>query len=549
MPLSKNSHMTRIARCLNAPYHHAIVAVLALATIGISRALAQDEEIVDPNNPAIGAEVLRLPGLQDLGRRSSGAQVEVLLALRFNQPDELQQLVWEQSDRNSQNYHQYLTSDQFAERFGPTLEQLKRVTSELQQAGFQVTKTSSDRLLVHATAPSVTVENYFKTEIHSVRQDSNEDRYMNVKPALLPDALIPLVKAVHIDNLVVAKVGVRRGSITGPIQGPDSGFTPVALANCYSFPVQHGKDGKGHAAAIIIDSDILDSDLNAFFAYFPINRTGTITRESVDGGIIGSTSNGTDFRETALDTETIGGLAPGADIIIYVIPSLTDVAINDAANQIISDKKAEVVNMSFGGGENQDPTFESILLQGNAKGITFVASSGDNGSSSGDGNGVEWPSVEPRVLALGGTVLSQSSGKYVRNQAWTGSGGGVSAKFTIPTYQKGVSGKASTTHRNVPDLAFPSQFADIFAGGIWLAFGGTSWSSPIYVALQLEVNQVQGSRFGWVNRSVYSLFKSSRYEYFYDVTEGSNGNYNAKKGYDNVTGIGSPRGEAFANNL
>src|ERR1700730_9292122 len=117
MPFRQNSQMTRIARCLSAPHHHAIVAGLVLATIGISRTLAQDEEAVDPNNPAIGAEVLRLPGLQDLGRRSSGAQVEVLLALRFNHPDQLQQLVWEQSDRDSPNYHQYLTPDQFSERF------------------------------------------------------------------------------------------------------------------------------------------------------------------------------------------------------------------------------------------------------------------------------------------------------------------------------------------------------------------------------------------------------------------------------------------------
>jgi kumamolisin len=546
---AKTQKMIKITACRKAPYHQAIVAGLALAMIGISRVQAQDEEVVGPNNPAIGAEVLQLSGLQDLGRRSNGAPVEVLLGLRFNHAGELNQLVQEQSDRNSSNYHRYLTSEQFAERFGPTLEQLNRVTNELEKAGFQVTKISANRLLVHAIAPSVTVESYFKTEIHTVRQDSAVDRYMNVKAALLPDALIPLVKAIHIDNLVVAKVGASADGITGPIQGPDQGFTPVALANCYDFPVQHGKGGKGHTAATIIDSDILDSDLNAFFAYFPITRTGTITHESVDGGIIGSTSNGTDFRETALDTETIGGLAPGADIIIYVLPALTDVAINDAANQIITDKKAEVVNMSFGGGENSDPTFASILKEGNAKGITFVASSGDNGSSSGDGNGVQWPAVEPRVLALGGTVLSQSSGKYVRNQAWSGSGGGVSAIVAIPTYQKGVSGEASKTHRNVPDLAFPSQFADIYAGGIWLAFGGTSWSSPIYVALQLEVNQVQGSRFGWVNPSVYSLFKSSGYANFYDVTNGSNGTYNAKKGYDNVTGIGSPRGQAFANNL
>jgi hypothetical protein len=33
---------------------------------------------------------------------------------------------------------------------------------------------------------------------------------------------------------------------------------------------------------------------------------------SVEGGIVGTPSNGTDFRERALDSETIGGLAPGA---------------------------------------------------------------------------------------------------------------------------------------------------------------------------------------------------------------------------------------------
>jgi kumamolisin len=534
-----------------ASYHHAIVVSLALATIGISRARAQDEEAVDPNNPAIGAEVLQVPGLQDLGRRSSGAPVEVVVTLRFNHPDELHRLIREQSESSSANYRRYLTSDQFAERFGPTVEQLNRVTSELQQAGFQVTETSSNRLLVHATAPSVTVENYFKAEIHTVLQDSDGDRYMNVKPALLPNALIPLVKAVHIDNLVVAKVGVHRDSITGPIQGPDRGFTPVALANCFHFPVQHGSDGKGHTAAIIIPSDVADTDLNTFFAFFPITRTGTITRESVDGGVVGSTNAAMD--EAALDTETIGGLAPGANIILYIIPNLSTVAIDDAANQIVSDNKAEAVNMSFGGAEFKDVTFESALTQGNAEGITFVAASGDHGSASGSGNGAVWPAVEPHVLALGGTVLSQSGGKYVRDQAWSGSGGGVSAIFAIPSYQKGVSGKASKTNRNLPDLAFPAQFADIFAGGVWLAFGGTSWSSPIYVALQLEVNQVQGgffrTRFGWVNPSIYELFERSGYTNFYDVTKGSNGNFNAKRGYDNVTGIGSPKGEAFAEAL
>lgn len=251
-----------------------------------------------------------------------------------------------------------------------------------------------------------------------------------------------------------------------------------------------------------------------------------------------------DVDETALDTETIGGLAPGANIILYLIGQLSLRDINGAADTIVSDNKAEAVNMSFGGSEITNKTFEAALKKGNAEGITFVASSGDNGSNRGR---VNWPAVEPRVLALGGTDISYSGGQYVHDQAWSGSGGGVSKKFMIPFYQKGVRGKASKTKRNVPDVAFPSYYTDTHVSGAWVNLEGTSWSSPTYVALQLEINQVKGTRLGWINPAIYRVFKTEGYAAdFYDVTQGSNGRYGAKVGYDNVTGIGSPIGEALA---
>jgi kumamolisin len=521
--------------------HHAfILSGLALTSLGVNRVYAENLTATAADNPAIGAEVLNVPGVQDLGRRAGSAPIDVLVTLRFNHTEELDQLLNEQIDPSSSNYRKFLTAAQFDERFGPTTEQLDRVTSELQQAGFQITNTSSNRVLVYAKASSAIVENFFKTEIHSVKQADGSDRYMNVTPALLPDTLIPLVLGVHVDNLIVAKVGVHSDTITGPIQGPDGGYTPVALANSFNFPVQNGHDGTGHTAAIIIDSNVADSDLSSFFSYFPITRTGTITREIVSG--TGATNK--DVDETALDTETIGGLAPGANIILYLIGALTNTDIDGAANKIVSDNKADAVNMSFGGNEITEKTFAAALKHGNAEGITFVASSGDSGSN---GGVVSWPAVEPRVLALGGTDITYGGGKYVHDQAWSGSGGGVSRIYAIPAYQKGVKGLASNTKRNVPDLAFPAYYTDTFVSGGWVGLQGTSWSSPTYVALQLEINQVKGARFGWVNSAIYSVFKKEGYATdFYDVTQGSNGKYSAKTGYDNVTGIGSPIGEALA---
>jgi kumamolisin len=516
----------------------AILSGLVLACGGINRVYAEDD-LETTGDPAIGAEVLQIPGVQDLGRRASSAPVDVVVTLRYNHSDELDRLVKEQSDPGSANYHKYLTAAQFAERFGPTAEQLNRVTTELQQGGFQITDTSSNRVLVYATASSAIVEKFFNTEIDSVRQEAGGDRYMNVKPALLPKTLVPLVLAVHVDNLIVAKVGAHRDSITGPIQGPDGGYTPVALANDFNFPVQNGYDGTGHTAAIIIDSNVADSDLNAFFAYFPITRTGTITREIVSG--TGGTNG--DVDETALDTETIGALAPGADIILYLIKELSLTDIIGAANKIVSDNTAEAVNMSFGGNEIIDTTFTAAVEAGNAEGITFSASSGDSGSNGGI---VSWPAVVPEVIALGGTDISFSDGKYVTDRAWSDSGGGVSKKYKIPSYQVGVSGLASTTYRNVPDLAFPAYYTDTYVSGGWVGLEGTSWSSPTYVALQLEINQIKGTRLGFVNPDIYNAFAKSGYKDFYDVTEGSNGEYKAKVGYDNVSGIGSPIGQTLA---
>ncbi len=72
--------------------------------------------------------------------------------------------------------------------------------------------------------------------------------------------------------------------------------------------------------------------------------------------------------------------------------------------------------------------------------------------------------------------------------------------------------------------------------------GGTSWSSPIFCALQTEIDQRRNTRFGYVNPLIYSAFlKNGGYALFHDITIGSNGDYNAGPGYDLVTGIGSIR--------
>jgi hypothetical protein len=67
----------------------------------------------------------------------------------------------------------------------------------------------------------------------------------------------------------------------------------------------------------------------------------------------------------------------------------------------------------------------------------------------------------------------------------------------------------------------------------------------------IETNQLHGTKVGWVNSSLYSLFTSTGYgTYYTPCTSGSNGSYSCNASqYNQVAGIGAPKGWALANAL
>ena len=77
-------------------------------------------------------------------------------------------------------------------------------------------------------------------------------------------------------------------------------------------------------------------------------------------------------------------------------------------------------------------------------GVTFLASTGDNGSPGG------YPAYSPNVVAVGGTTLTLSGNNYSSETGWSGSGGGQSTVETEPIFQNGVQ---TSGMRQTPDVA------------------------------------------------------------------------------------------------
>lgn len=341
-----------------------------------------------------------------------------------------------------------------------------------------------------------------------------------------------------------------------PDNGPltnSSGTLATGVAKPFDFPVQHGCNGAGYTAAIVIDDPVNTSYLATYLSAAGVTQTGSVTNEAVDGGGSG------DDAETDLDVQTISGLAPGANVIVYDIGSLGDQQIEDAYNQVLTDGKATAVNSSFGGCESSDVSFadatNAIAQQGASEGVEFSASSGDSGSNECGGKGVSAPAGDPYFSSIGGIDFTDNSQGVLTSVtmgvagSYSG-GGGVSTVFALPSYQSGITGMI-TTGRNQPDISLPFYPVAVYTGGSWGEYLGTSWSSPASVALIIEANELHSAKLGWLDPTIYSLFSSTGYSTYYTpCTSGSNGAYSCNASqYNQAAGIGAPKGWALANAL
>jgi hypothetical protein len=362
-------------------------------------------------------------------------------------------------------------------------------------------------------------------------------------------------EAQYVDDVTLT--GVAPSPTPLPGLDPNGSWGPSNVANGVSMPSTLGRTGSGQTAAIVIDATVASSDVAAYLTYFKIPFTGTATEEAVDGG------GAPDFQgEATLDTETIAGLAPASNIIIYNVPQLDSLSIEDAYNQIVSDGLATVANSSFGQCEPNDPTFptltDAIAMGAAAQGVTFSASSGDAGEGCPDANGgysagVNSPASGPHFVSVGGTQSGSGAGPTtpitnpaVWNDTVGAGGGGVSTVWSPPPYQQTIPG-ASASGRNVPDIALPAVNGSLYFEGAWYQLWGTSWSSPIYVSMQMEINQACAKQ-QWGLSELYGAFAKTGYQFdFIDVISGNNSwdggtGYSATAAFDNVSGIGIPLG-------
>ena len=378
--------------------------------------------------------------------------VTMLFTPSAAQSQALDRFLAEQLNPSSANFHKWLTPEQFADRFGLTANDMRKVTDWLTSQGLQIVTVARGRQFVVIGGSAAQIESAFQTEIHRYNVEG-EMHFANATMPSIPAALSGIVGGFRGLNDFHLKPSIKRH--------PDftaSGFSthflaPGDLYTIYDIGALQsaGFTGAGQKIAILGQTDLLTADITDYrnaFGLPTINLQQVLVPGTGDPGVGVSG----DLVESDLDLEVSGSIAPNATII-FVYAGFTGggMGVESATMHAIDNVLAPVISVSYGNCELYStdstigslPTQDLLYKQAAASGISFFASSGDDGPATCDVNDASAPNVTTAILGLavdypasswyvtgvGGTEFNEGGGSYW-NTGNTGNGG--SAKSYIP---------------------------------------------------------------------------------------------------------------------
>ncbi len=435
----------------------------------------------------------------DLGRADSSKMMhEVTLAFRPStaQQQDLDNLLAQQQDRSSPNYHKWLTPAQFADRFGMTRGDIQRITAWLQSQGFAVTSVANSRNAISFDGTVSQVEVTFHTEIHNYLVGS-EVHFANATNPSVPAALAGSALSIsHLHDFAPKPRAKIRPHLTSYISG-NHFVAPGDFATIYDVAPLYaaGSDGTGQRIAIVGQSSVSTADLANFRSAAGLSaNTPTMTVLPATT----STRCPGDEGESDLDLEWSGGVAKNASItFVYAGLTAGDTCTNrngktvwDALDYAVQFTVAPFISTSYGfcegGATGQSgvgltfaQTVRGWVQQANSQGQTVVAASGDSGAADCDPNSsdpndtsatqgfaVDVPASIPEVTGMGGNTFTGDSPTYTT----------PNPPGANPPYWAAAGATADTVSsalEYIPEDAWNDTVADLaVSGGTLSASGG-----------------------------------------------------------------------------
>jgi kumamolisin len=487
-----------------------------------------------------------MPAAVDLGLTRNvapGTEVTLTVALPLRNTDQMQSLLRSIYTTGSASYQHFLTAQQFAAQFGPTADTVAQLTRHFQADGFTVTRSATAQLQITGSVQAVETE--FGIELHEYQVASTGDTpafrfHAPDRAATLSSEIAGSVEAVlgfntrprfHPNLLSSAPLAPGRASRPAISAGapnttdPPGEWTVVDFGEYYDVDPLYdsGLSGRGHTVGIVTLASFTPSDAYTYWSSLGLNvNPNRITQVQIDGGS-GPPSDASGSVETTVDVEQSGGIAPGANVLVYEAPN-TEQGFIDAFARIVDQDVADTWSVSWGEWEwldtvpvddvtnpvtGRNATFlqalNDVLIQAALEGQSAFCAAGDDGAY--DANeppfpypdfsktlSVDDPAAQQFITVGGGTTLpgvqtyglpsgSTLSINVPTERAWgwdyleplcnalgldpvtcgifpAGGGGGVSSYVPLPLYQAFTPGITSTpAHQDLVELVYPPPYS------------------------------------------------------------------------------------------
>ena len=357
------------------------------------------------------------------------------------QEADLLALLKAQQDPGSPQYHQWLTPDQFAARFGMADSDLEKVQGWLERQGFAIDSTNRSRNAIHYSGSVAQIEQAFSTQMHYYNVGGL--KHFAPSTALsVPATMAPVVAGVlNLDDFRARSMHIHANSANAKrarpqytFLGSDNNqyvlFAPGDIKIAYDINplIAAGNNGSGQTIAIMGQSAIEVADIENFQQAAGLTIKDPVLTLVPNTGASTVQADG-DEGESDLDVEWSGSTAPGATIDFVYTGGNQNYGVFDAYAYAVDQKIGNVISLSYGSCETQldqseFTSLEAVGEQATSQGQTVVSASGDSGatacygytgttdggtpwtSSMQDALAVNYPASSAYVTGVGGTAIT-----------------------------------------------------------------------------------------------------------------------------------------------
>ncbi|SPF33820.1 NHL repeat containing protein (modular protein) [Candidatus Sulfopaludibacter sp. SbA4] len=336
----------------------------------------------------------------DLGPVADGLHLDMYLQLKRSpeQDRAAEQFVESLTDKNSPNFHKWITAAEYGQRFGAASEDIAAVTRWLGSHGFTVNGVPANNMVIDFSGNAGQVREALHTEIHNL-EVAGKRYFANMSDPRIPAALLPAVTGVvSLNNFTPRPMFVPKSEYT-----VSSGTVPVVpgdLATIYNLnpAFSGGYTGQGQTIVVLEDTDLYNGtgDWDVFRTTFGLDQypNGSLTQvhpgPGKGGACLAPGINGAEA-EAAIDVEWASAAAPNAAIVMASCADTTNFGGFIALQNLLTNggPLPSVVSISYGESETDSGaagnSFINTLYQtAAAAGVSVFVASGDEAAAETD---------------------------------------------------------------------------------------------------------------------------------------------------------------------